>query len=324
MKKYFCWLVWIGVIFFFSRGIVAHSPFLKNELKAISKAGFLKGAISQKADPILSPLEMGPITLSFSSETLKCDDGFPILCGANGFEFWYEAVRLTPSEPCTLKVLCFYPCDEETTAPNLTWGVWEDNGPGGFPGTLIDSGTVSPSVYYDWFCFSLLNPIFNDSGDIYIGWLDVHGYPFYWNAFDSVLNYCNYWFDSTSWVLDTYFPGDFMVRGVCETGVGIGEEFDTPIQNGRLELLDTHPNPFHEWTTIRYILPVDSGPIHLGIYDLAGREIRNLVKGIQMPGEKRVIWDGRDNRGRLVSSNIYFYRLKAGDFVSTKKLIFLR
>ncbi|TET83526.1 T9SS type A sorting domain-containing protein, partial [candidate division TA06 bacterium] len=86
------------------------------------------------------------------------------------------------------------------------------------------------------------------------------------------------------------------------------------------------PNPFHENTAIRYQL---SGagktiPVCLNIYDLTGRVIRTLVDERQDPGEYTVQWRGKDRDGRQVAGGVYFYRLTAGDLVSTKKMVLMR
>jgi hypothetical protein len=157
-----------------------------------------------------------PYQLPTPPETLLCDNGDPAAAGSNGFDSWNEAVRLTPSTQCYLTALLFWPMDPDTESPNLTWGVWDDDDSLGLPNTLLDSGTVVP-VYDNWFQVDLPSPVLIDSGDIYIGWLDANGAPFYWNAFDDTLgsNNCNYWFDGITWVFDNFFPGDFLVRGIC-------------------------------------------------------------------------------------------------------------
>lgn len=83
------------------------------------------------------------------------------------------------------------------------------------------------------------------------------------------------------------------------------------------------PNPFGDRTLIRYALPRDVG-VELKIYDVSGRAVRTLVKGKEKAGFKQAMWDGRDNLGRKVSSGVYFYRLKAGDYQATKKMLLQR
>jgi hypothetical protein len=90
-------------------------------------------------------------------------------------------------------------------------------------------------------------------------------------------------------------------------------------------LSQNHPNPFNSGTTISYDLP-EVAAIRLIVYDLAGRTIRTLVDGYQPSGHYAVVWDGKDEGGRMVASGVYLYRLEVikRGFVETKRMILLR
>ncbi|UCE20197.1 MAG: hypothetical protein JSV84_07640 [Gemmatimonadota bacterium] len=88
-------------------------------------------------------------------------------------------------------------------------------------------------------------------------------------------------------------------------------------------LYSNYPNPFNPYTTIRYDLQKDCH-LNLKICNVLGQGVRMLVDKIQTAGAKQVQWDGCDDSGKQVSSGIYVYWLKAGDFVDAKKMIFLR
>jgi flagellar hook assembly protein FlgD len=62
------------------------------------------------------------------------------------------------------------------------------------------------------------------------------------------------------------------------------------------------------------------------VYDASGALVRTLVDRDEVPGDdiQRVEWNGRDDRGVPVASGVYFYRLTAGDFVKTNKLVLLK
>jgi flagellar hook assembly protein FlgD len=60
------------------------------------------------------------------------------------------------------------------------------------------------------------------------------------------------------------------------------------------------------------------------VYDLLGAEVRTLVAGQLPAGPANVVWDGLDRDGRPVASGIYFYRLSAGWFVDTRKMMLLK
>jgi hypothetical protein len=88
-------------------------------------------------------------------------------------------------------------------------------------------------------------------------------------------------------------------------------------------LRQNYPNPFNPTTTIEYRIVVES-PVMLSIFDAKGREVRALVDEEQPAGDYSVGWNGRDNAGNRVSSGVYFYRIKTGAFMESKRLVFLK
>lgn len=88
-------------------------------------------------------------------------------------------------------------------------------------------------------------------------------------------------------------------------------------------LFQNYPNPFNPTTQIVYNVPTVSD-VFIAIYDMTGREIVSLVNGQQQAGQNFTTWNGRDSHGKLVSSGVYVYRIKAGDFITSKKMLFLQ
>ena len=91
-------------------------------------------------------------------------------------------------------------------------------------------------------------------------------------------------------------------------------------------LSQNYPNPFNPATTIQYTIPsLEKGyapslqQVELKIYDILGREVATLVNQVQKPGNHQVIF----NAGNL-ASGVYYYRLRAGNYVKTKKMILLK
>ena len=84
-----------------------------------------------------------------------------------------------------------------------------------------------------------------------------------------------------------------------------------------------YPNPFNPSTIIRYELP-KAGNVQIKIFNSTGQEVRSLLDDFEPSGTHNLMWDARDNHGQHVSSGIYFYRIVAGDFVQTKKMILLK
>ncbi len=88
------------------------------------------------------------------------------------------------------------------------------------------------------------------------------------------------------------------------------------------ELSQNYPNPFNPTTTIEYSIPVNFSPlqnVQLKIYDVLGREVATLVNKKQAPGNYSVKFDASN-----LNSGVYFYTLRAGNFVSTKKMILMK
>jgi hypothetical protein len=91
----------------------------------------------------------------------------------------------------------------------------------------------------------------------------------------------------------------------------------------RLTLYQNQPNPFNPSTTIRYYLP-ERMRVLLEIYDTSGRLVARLVDDEQERGDKAVRWDGRGIRGNAVSSGVYYYRLRAGKDIVSRKMVLLK
>jgi rhodanese-related sulfurtransferase len=86
------------------------------------------------------------------------------------------------------------------------------------------------------------------------------------------------------------------------------------------------PNPFSTSTEISYALPSAEGPwrVTLDIYDARGRLVTTIVDGAAGEGAARVAWDGTDDRGRPVTSGLYFCRLTANGRSLTRRVVLLR
>jgi hypothetical protein len=84
-----------------------------------------------------------------------------------------------------------------------------------------------------------------------------------------------------------------------------------------------YPNPFNAGTQITYGLAEDAN-VDLAIYNILGQRVVTLESGHREAGYHTVAWDGRDRNGDEVASGMYFYRIKAGDLVTSKKMILLK
>lgn len=89
-----------------------------------------------------------------------------------------------------------------------------------------------------------------------------------------------------------------------------------------------YPNPlrasaFSPVTTIRFELP-ESSYLEIAIYNVNGKLVKTLLSRTMQPGEHAVAWDGRNEEGQLVSSGVYIYRIRSGDYAKSRKLVLLR
>jgi hypothetical protein len=91
----------------------------------------------------------------------------------------------------------------------------------------------------------------------------------------------------------------------------------------RFVLLGNRPNPFNPTTTVVFELP-EASDVSLRIFDVSGRLIRTLVRQPMAAESHRVEWDGRSDSGESVASGVYFYRVNAGRFTETRKMVLMK
>lgn len=98
----------------------------------------------------------------------------------------------------------------------------------------------------------------------------------------------------------------------------------TDVRDNNLEpvstykLYNNYPNPFNPSTKIKYSIPLKSN-VNLQIYDAAGKEVASLVNGEQAVGDHEINFDAEN-----LTSGVYFYKLHAGSFIQTKKMLLLK
>jgi len=89
------------------------------------------------------------------------------------------------------------------------------------------------------------------------------------------------------------------------------------------QLHPNYPNPFNPETTIKYEIS-KTCDVRIRIYNLLGKEVRNLVNEKKSPGAYKMKWDGRNNHGIKVSSGIFILEMQAGEFTQRRKMSLLR
>jgi len=104
--------------------------------------------------------------------------------------------------------------------------------------------------------------------------------------------------------------------------------FSTGINEGgsvpsKYSLQQNFPNPFNPSTVIRYSVP-EQGDIKLEVFDITGKLVRTLVNTFRLSGNYETVWNGRDDRGMNVPSGVYIYKLQAGKFSESKKMLLIK
>jgi len=103
-----------------------------------------------------------------------------------------------------------------------------------------------------------------------------------------------------------------------EIASGISNKTDT--YPNEFSLQQNFPNPFNPTTNITYNIP-QSTQVQLVVYNVLGQKITTLVNQHENAGKKLVKWDGKDELGFSVSSGVYVYQIRAGDFLASQKML---
>lgn len=102
-----------------------------------------------------------------------------------------------------------------------------------------------------------------------------------------------------------------------------GSDADDPgIPVARTELNGNMPNPFNPETTILFAVK-NPEHVRLEIFNIRGQIVRVLVDSDMPSGHHNVVWNGRDDNGKPVSSGVYYYRMRAGSYIGTRKMLLM-
>ncbi|TES92736.1 MAG: T9SS type A sorting domain-containing protein [Candidatus Cloacimonadota bacterium] len=113
-------------------------------------------------------------------------------------------------------------------------------------------------------------------------------------------------------------PTDIYYRH-CDTLVAVRES-KTISHPSPVTLYQNYPNPANGKTMIRFTVPSNTF-ISLDIYDISGRLVKTLAKGVPGAGSYFVVWDGKDLNGKEAPGGVYLYTLRAGSYTETRKLL---
>jgi glucose/arabinose dehydrogenase len=209
---------------------------------------------------------------------------------------------------------CFEPavgCD--TTGLKLP--IWEYDHTVGYSitGGYVYRGAKLPNLagYY----------IYSDYGSGVIWALDYNGdgyAPLNLELVDTTLRIVSFGVDESDEIYICALDGNIYQLTDGATGAGNPGDAPSPVR-----LNQNYPNPFNPTTVIAFTLPYRTRA-NLSIYDVKGKPVTTLIDGMVDEGFTEVIWDGKDSRGNLANSGVYFYRLIAGTQTMTKKMVFVK
>jgi len=115
----------------------------------------------------------------------------------------------------------------------------------------------------------------------------------------------------------------YRIGAVSKEGEWYSQNVSLALPPKPTTLYQNYPNPFNPSTNIVFYL-ASPGHASLAIYDVTGSRVRALEDGSKAAGRHTILWDGRNDNGAQVGSGVYYYRLKAGKDVITKKLVIVR
>jgi FlgD Ig-like domain len=110
--------------------------------------------------------------------------------------------------------------------------------------------------------------------------------------------------------------------GDIQTDIVDGDN-DHPALPSHFVLSQNYPNPFNPSTIISHGLPVKA-EVTIAIYNVLGQKVKVFVQGQQSAGEYSVTWDATDDIGKEVASGMYLYKVTAGDFSASRKMVLLK
>ena len=114
----------------------------------------------------------------------------------------------------------------------------------------------------------------------------------------------------------------YIFAGWDSTSTDVEYNFESTLPEN-FALSQNYPNPFNPTTSIEFEIP-HREHVTLSIYNSLGQKVRTLLDKELSVGSYSIVWDGKSMDGILVSSGIYLYRIEAGDFVETKKMMLLK
>jgi len=118
-----------------------------------------------------------------------------------------------------------------------------------------------------------------------------------------------------------YDEGESEIIEVSFVYQGAGSGSNVPIL--ATELGANYPNPFNPTTTISFTLK-EASDVKIDVYNITGQYVKTLINKHLEADNHNIVWNGNDNEGKSVSSGVYLYKMQAGKYTSTKKMILMK
>jgi len=126
------------------------------------------------------------------------------------------------------------------------------------------------------------------------------------------------------WNITAVYDGDWESEFSETVGYGPGPSSDPNLIPLVTVLDGNYPNPFNPETTISFSVTQNSDFVTLKIFNIKGQKIKTLINEILPAGNHSVVWDGTDDHDKKVSSGVYLYKMQAGNYLETKKMILMK
>jgi Secretion system C-terminal sorting domain len=262
-------------------------------------------------------LELQVVNRVATAQELKYDDGTSessiSWTGGTGSVANYF---IPPSYPARIDTISFFIA---TTGPGFFARVYDDDGTNGLPGTILFSSTIANPIS-GVFVRVPVTGVNVTSGGFYVSW-DMNGdgiaigedtgLPTSFRAFEGFGGlFGNYRNASTN---------DPMIRATVTMSSLVGISQLSNELPDEYSLSQNYPNPFNPATTINFAIP-KSSEVSLKVYDILGREVVTLVNEFKLAGNYSVNF----NETSGLNSGVYYYKITAGNFTDTKKLVLIK
>jgi len=187
----------------------------------------------------------------------------------------------------------------------------------GFSHVILDNGIayINLPIYGDDPATPEINEGMQDGEPFTIRVYDASENIVYFNELDTF--YC--WSNTNGAPLDPPCNDYNLIYDVMTDACEIR---DVPLP-ASYSLSANYPNPFNPTTIIEFSLP-EKTHVNISVYNILGQHITTLIDDFKSAGSHSIVWNGRGNSGHPIATGVYLYRMQAGNYIETKKMVLLK